>query len=67
MMSKEKKERMFDFLDKLRDSGICNMFGSGVYLEEMFDISKRESREVVLEWMITFGERKSNEQVSAQY
>ena len=36
-MSEEKKERMFDFLDNLRDSGICNMFGSGMYLEEMFD------------------------------
>ncbi len=59
-MSEEKKERMFDFLDKLRDSGICNMFGSGVYLEEMFGITRRESKEVVLEWMITCDERKVN-------
>ena len=66
MFSEEKKERMFDFLDNLRESGICNMFGSGVYLEEMFGINKRESKEVVLEWMNTFSERKENGQVSAQ-
>jgi hypothetical protein len=65
MFSEEKKERMFDFLDNLRNSGICNMFGSGIYLEEMFGINKRESKEVVLEWMKTFDERKENGQVSA--
>ena len=64
-MSEEKKERMFNFLDNLRDSGICNMFGSGMYLEEMFGINKRESKAIVLEWMKTFSERKANGQVSA--
>jgi hypothetical protein len=64
-MSEEKKERMFSFLDNLRDSGICNMFGAGAYLEEMFGISKRESKAIVLEWMITFSERKSNGKVFA--
>ena len=64
-MSEEKKERMFNFLDNLRDSGICNMFGSGMYLEEMFGINKRESKAIVLEWMETFSERKANGQVSA--
>ena len=47
-MSEEKKERMFNFLDNLRESGICNMFGSGVYLEEMFSINRRESKVIVL-------------------
>jgi hypothetical protein len=64
-MSEEKKERMFNFLDNLRESGICNMFGSGVYLEEMFSINRRESKVIVLEWMKTFSERKANGQVSA--
>jgi hypothetical protein len=31
----------------------------------MFGINKRESKEVVLEWMNTFSERKENGQVSA--
>jgi len=58
-MSEEKKERMFCFLDDLRESGACNMFGSGVYLQEMFGINRRESQEVVLEWMNTFNERET--------
>jgi len=58
-MSEEKKERMFCFLDDLRESGSCNMFGSGVYLQEMFGINRRESQEVVLEWMNTFNERET--------
>jgi hypothetical protein len=64
-MSEEKKERMFDFLDNLRESGVCNMFGSGIYLQEMFGINRRESKAIVLEWMKTFSERKVSEQVSA--
>jgi hypothetical protein len=35
------------------------MFGSGVYLQEMFGINRRESQEVVLEWMNTFNERET--------
>ena len=59
-MSEEKKERMFCFLDNLRESGACNMFGAGAYLEEMFSINKRESKAIVLEWMKSFSERKAN-------
>ena len=59
-MSEEKKERMFSFLDNLRESGACNMFGAGAYLEEMFGINKRESKAIVLEWMKSFSEGKAN-------
>ena len=64
-MSEEKKERMFYFLDDLRESGACNMFGSGIYLQEMFGVNRREAKAIVLEWMKSFSERKSNGQVSA--
>lgn len=64
-MSEEKKERMFYFLDDLRDSGACNMLGSGIYLQEMFGINKRESKAIVLEWMKSFSERKSNGKIFA--
>ena len=65
MFSDEKKERMFDFLDNLRETGACNMFGSGIYLQEMFGVDRFEAKEIVLEWMETFSERKANGQVSA--
>ena len=58
------KEAMFLFLDDLRESGITNMWGAGVYLQEVFEVTKIEARDVLLEWMKTFSERKSNGQVS---
>jgi len=64
-MNEEKKEQMLYFLDDLRESGACNMFGSGMYLQEVFGLDRYEAKEVVLEWMTTFSERKSNGQVSA--
>ena len=59
-MSEEKKERMFYFLDDLRESGACNMLASGIYLQEMFGVNRKEAKAIVLEWMKTFDERKAN-------
>jgi hypothetical protein len=35
------------------------MFGSGAYLQSAFGLSRYEAKDVVLEWMKTFGERKN--------
>jgi len=53
------KESMFQYLDDLRESGQVNMFGSGTYLQSDFGLSRYEAKDVVLEWMKTFGERKN--------
>jgi len=53
------KETMFQYLDDLRESGQVNMFGSGVYIQEAFGLTRHEAKVVVLEWMKTFGERKN--------
>lgn len=53
------KESMFQYLDDLRESGQVNMFGSGTYLQSTFGLSRYEAKDVVLEWMKTFGERKN--------
>ena len=44
----------FNYLNKLRDSGITNMFGAAPYLERSFDISKKEAREILSAWMKSF-------------
>lgn len=46
-----------DYLDTLRESGICNMFGASPYLEDAYDLSKRDARVVLQYWMNSFGER----------
>jgi len=53
------KESMFQYLDDLRESGQVNMFGSGTYLQSAFGLSRYEAKDVVLEWMKIFGERKN--------
>ena len=45
------KSEMFEYLDTLRESGVTNMFGAGPYLEQAFDIDRREAKQVLLEWM----------------
>lgn len=51
------KERIFIFLDGLRESGETNMFGASPYIENEFGIDIKESREFLAEWMRTFAER----------
>ena len=41
----------FAYLTVLRDSGAINMFGAGQYLEEVFELDRREAKKVLLEWM----------------
>ena len=45
------KERYFQFLSNLRETGITNMYGAGPYLEKEFELTRNEAREVVLQWM----------------
>lgn len=51
------KEAIFDYLDALRESGITNMFGAGPYVERAFGLKRQEARDVLVEWMQTFGQR----------
>ena len=46
----EDEERMFSYLNTLRESGETNMFGAGPYLREKFGIDKRESNRVLKLW-----------------
>lgn len=41
----------FDYLERLRRSGVVNMFGSAPYLAEEFELSMRDARDVVTAWM----------------
>lgn len=53
------KEQYFEFLDDLRESGVTNMFGAGPYLQTAFGLSRYEAKDIVLEWMQTFSQRKA--------
>ena len=39
------------YLEKLRRSGVTNMFGAAPYLQAEFGLSKVEAREILSSWM----------------
>ena len=51
------QDKVFHFLDDLRESGDTNMWGAGSYVQAEFDVDKNAARDLVLEWMETFEER----------
>jgi len=46
------------YLDDLRESGITNMFGASSYVQNRFNTTKNESRDILSYWMTTFEERQ---------
>lgn len=51
------KDAVFSFLDDLRDSGKINMFGAGVYVQELYQIERNKANDLVKEWMATYSDR----------
>lgn len=49
-MTKEQKE----YLDKLRESGVTNMFGATPYIMDRFSVNKDDAKDILVEWMNTF-------------
>ena len=53
--------KYFEYLDRLRESGITNMFGAAAYLERDFSIEHKDADRILGEWMDTFSERHPTE------
>ena len=45
------EKEIFEYLENLREPGITNMFGAGIFLQEEFGLGKLEAREFLLKWM----------------
>ena len=60
-MAKTKNVREeYIFLNRLRESGTTNMFGAAPYLEFEFELTNREARRLVADWMSWVSENPSN-------
>jgi len=55
-MIKEEWIEYYVYLEKLRQSGETNMFGSAPYLREAFGLGRRESIKIVANWMDNYEE-----------
>jgi len=53
----DQEDLVFSFLDRLRESGVTNMYGAGPYVEEHFDLNRRVAGNLVIKWMTTFEDR----------
>lgn len=62
-MSDVNKNKVFVFLDSIRNTGSINMFSAAPYIEAQFDVNRYEARDLLLEWMDTFAERVKNGEV----
>ena len=45
-----KGTEFFGVLDGLRESGLINMFGAPKWLQDNYDLTKEEAREIFMEW-----------------
>ena len=50
--------KCFDYLERLRQSGVTNMFGACPYLERRFKISHRDASNVLSKWMENYKDIK---------
>lgn len=46
-----KRQYYWNYLEKLRRSGVTNMFGAAPYLMEEFGLSKPEANKILGDWM----------------
>tara|TARA_R100000353_G_scaffold22862_1_gene20151 strand:- start:7580 stop:7777 length:198 start_codon:yes stop_codon:yes gene_type:complete len=63
-MIKEEWYEYYVYLEDLRQSGVTNMFGAAPYLQEEFDLSKKEAREILGNWMTNYEELLEKEIIS---
>ena len=62
-MEPEQLTKYFAYLDKLRSSGVTNMFGASAFVQKIFACGGKEADEVIGLWMETFGKGKLSERV----
>ena len=53
---REDWEEYYKFLEALRRTGVCNMFGAGAYLKECFPLNEQQSRDILCNWIENYNE-----------
>ena len=55
-MINEEWTEYYVFLEVLRQSGVTNMFGATPYLRKEFGLGRRESTQILANWMDNYAE-----------
>ena len=56
-----------EFLSKLRTSGKTNMFGAAPYLQQTFDLEKKEAKDLLAYWMGSYRNPDLDESLNEDY
>ena len=51
------------YLEKLRRSGVTNMFGATPYLEAEFGVSQKEAITILSDWMVNYNREDYDEEL----
>ena len=51
------------YLEKLRRSGVTNMYGASPYLEAEFGISRKEAISILADWMMNYNRNDYDEEL----
>lgn len=60
----EQEQEVLEFLNMLRITGVTNMFGATPYIEDEFDLDKKESRRLLSLWMKNFNDEGKYDEVN---
>ena len=61
----EQEQKVLSFLNILRDSGATNMLGAIPYIQDEFDLDKKESRRLLFLWMENFNDESEYDEVKS--
>lgn len=53
-MMNDNDSQYFRFLNDLREGGSINMFGAAAPLADMYELSMRDAKEILMRWMRQF-------------
>lgn len=57
IITEEKRNEYYEYLDALRESGVTNMFGATPYLKKEFKLKEDVARKILTDWMGSFSAR----------
>ena len=61
----EQEQKVLSFLNILHDSGATNMLGAIPYIQDEFDLDKKESRRLLFLWMENFNDESEYDEVKS--
>lgn len=52
----EQEMEVLSFLNNMRESGLINMFGAAPYIEDTFEVDRKEATRLLMLWMRNFNQ-----------